>query len=57
MELDSMTATDIEENIQVASFLSTVNEPKQAKMLREKKATKKSLDESRERNGTRPKGT
>ena len=39
-ELDSMTAKDIEEHIHVAAFLSTVNEPKQAKSLWEKKGTK-----------------
>ncbi len=42
--LDSMSATDIERNIHVAAFLSTVN-AKQAKMLWERKATKKGLDE------------
>ncbi len=44
-KLDSMTAKDIEEHIHVAAFLSTVNEPKQAKSLWEKKGTKAELAE------------
>ncbi len=44
-KLDSMTAQDIEEHIHVAAFLSTVNEPKEAKSLWEKKGTKAGLAE------------
>ncbi len=39
-----MSAKDIEERIQIAAFLSTVNEPRQAKTFWEKKGTKQELD-------------
>ena len=40
-----MSLKEVEEHIQIAAFLSTVNEPKQAKSLWEKKGTKNGLDE------------
>ena len=40
-----MSAKDIKEHIHEAAFLSTVNDPKQAKTLWEKKGTKDGLAE------------
>ena len=42
-KLDQMAAKDIEENIHIAVFLSTVNDPKQAKAYWEKKTNKATL--------------
>ena len=44
-KLDSITLKEVEEHIQIAALLSTVNEPKQAESLWEKKGTKNGLDE------------
>ena len=44
-KLDFMTAKDIEEHIHVATFLSTVNDPKQAKILWANEGTKDGLAE------------
>ncbi len=40
-----MTLKDVGEHIQIAAFLSLVNEPKQGKSLWEKKGTKNCLNE------------
>ncbi len=44
-KLDSMNLEEVEEHIQIAAFLSSVNEPKQAKSLWQKKDTKNGLHE------------
>ncbi len=44
-KLDSMTAQDIEGHIHIAAFISTVNDPKPAKALWERKGTKDGLAE------------
>ena len=44
-KLDQMTVQDIEDHIQIAAFLSTVNDPKQAKTYWEKKINKATLAE------------
>ncbi len=44
-KLDQMTVQDIEDHIQIAAFLSTVNDPKQAKTYWEKKTDKATLAE------------